>query len=202
MKPSITNCVPSLRLAGLAIAATLTVGCASTPPPEASEPIAVDGEARALEGQRYLETRVGITIDAPPEVVWALLTTAEGFTDWNSTLVSLEGSIELGGEVRLVPKTDPDRTYELEVSTFEPNEKMVWEDGGAAFRGVRTYTLTAAGDATEFRMDEVMTGSMMGMIAPKLPDFRPSFEQYAKDLKATAESRADAGDHADAPQEI
>lgn len=202
MKSSNSPCVPLLRTTVVAIAVTLGVGCASTPPPEASEPIAVDGQARALEGTRYLETRVGITIDAPPEIVWELLTTAEGFTDWNSTLVSLEGTIELGGEVRLVPKTDPDRTYELEISTFEPEEKMIWEDGGAAFRGVRTFTLTAAGDSTEFRMHEVMTGSMMGMIAPKLPDFRPSFEQYAQDLKATAESRAAAAAPGEASAEI
>ena len=35
---------------------------------------------------------------------------------------------------------------------------------------------------------------MMGMIAPKLPDFRPAFEQYALDLKTEAESRAAAAD--------
>lgn len=200
MKSSNPNRLRFRRAAGLALGLTLSVGCASTPPPEAADPIAVDGEAVALEGKRYLETRVGITIDAPPEVVWEILTTAEGFTDWNSTLISLEGNIENGGTVKLVPKTDPDRTYELEVSAFEPTERMVWEDGGAAFRGVRTYSLTAVGDGTEFRMGEVMTGSMMGMIAPKLPDFRPSFEQYALDLKTEAESRAGAAEGDAAPE--
>lgn len=37
-------------------------------------------------------------------------------------------------------------------------------------------------------MVEVLTGTMMKMIEPKLPDLRPSFTQFAADLKVAAES--------------
>ena len=51
-------------------------GCASVAPPAAKEPIALDGQASALHGERYLEYRVGVHIAASPETVWTLLTDA------------------------------------------------------------------------------------------------------------------------------
>ena len=99
--------------------------------------------------------------------------------------------IAAGQEIELRSKVDPERTFELTVSTFDENRTLVWEDGGGAFRGVRTFTLTPRGDGTtEFRMAEVFTGSMMGMIEGKLPDFRPSFDAFAADLERAATERA------------
>ena len=37
-------------------------------------------------------------------------------------------------------------------------------------------------------MAEVLTGSMMNMIEPKLPDFRPAFTDFVADLKTAAEA--------------
>ncbi|MCX4239661.1 SRPBCC family protein [Paraliomyxa miuraensis] len=171
----------------------LTGACASAPPPEAQEPIALDEPAVVLDGQRYLEYRVGATIAAEPEVLWALLTDAGGYPQWNSTVISIDGTIAAGEEIELRATIDPERTFELTVSTFDENRTLVWEDGGKAFKGVRTFTLTPRGDgATEFRMAEVFTGSMMGMIEGKLPDFRPAFDAFAADLQRTAQTRADA----------
>jgi uncharacterized protein YndB with AHSA1/START domain len=174
------------------VLAALLGACASVPPPEASTPIALDGPALLLDGERYLEYRVGVSIAAEPEVVWALLTDAAGFPTWNSTVTSIDGTIAKGEQIELKATIDPKRTFELTVSTFEPNQTMVWEDGGKAFKGVRTFTLTPRGDGTtEVRMAEVLTGSMMGMIEGKLPDFRPSFDAFAADLKRAAEVSAE-----------
>lgn len=162
--------------------------CASTPPPQAASPIAADGQAQVLDGERYLEYRVGVNIAAQPDVVWALLTDAPKYPEWNSTVISIEGSIEPGQEIALRAKIDPKRTFDLTVSTFEPDQRLVWEDGGRAFKGVRTFTLTPREDGTtDVTMAEVLTGSMMGMIEGKLPDFRPSFDDFAADLKRAAE---------------
>jgi len=165
--------------------------CASTPPPEATAPIALDGQALKLEGERYLEYRVGITIDAPPEVVWALLTYAPAYPEWNSTITSIEGTIAKDETIALKATIDPKRTFELTVSTFEVQERLVWEDGGRSFKGVRTFTLVLNADlSTSVTMAEVLTGTMMGMIEGKLPDFRPSFNTFAADLKRAAEARS------------
>jgi uncharacterized protein YndB with AHSA1/START domain len=170
------------------VLAALLGACASAPPPQATAPIGLDAPAMVLDGERYLEYRVGVSIAAEPDVVWALLTDAAAYPQWNTTVISIDGKIAKDEQIELKAKIDPKRTFELTVSTFDANRKMVWEDGGKAFKGVRTFTLTPRGDGTtEVTMAEVLTGSMMGMIEGKLPDFRPSFDDFAADLKRAAE---------------
>lgn len=56
---------------------------------------------------------------------------------------------------------------------------------------MRTFTLQPRADGgTDWTMKEAFSGSMMKMIAPKLPDFGPSFDTFAADLKREAERRA------------
>jgi len=176
---------------GLSLFFALGLGaCASAPPPESQEPIALDGQAKMLDGQRYLEYRVGVEIDADADAVWALLTDAERYPEWNSTVTELEGKIAPGETIALRSTVNPKRTFKLKVSTFEPSSRLVWEDGGRAFKGVRTFTIEERADGTTtVTMAEVMTGTMMGMIEGKLPDFRPSFDAFAADLKRAAEGR-------------
>lgn len=178
----------------LGLLATFVLGaCASVAPAQASDPVALDGQALKLDGTRYLEYRVGVEINAPPAAVWAVLTDAPSYPTWNSTVTSLEGTIAAGEEIKLRSTVDPKRTFELTVSTFEPNKTLVWQDGGRAFKGVRTFSLREREDGTtEFAMAEVLTGSMMGMIEGKLPDFRPSFNAFAADLKREVEGTATA----------
>jgi uncharacterized protein YndB with AHSA1/START domain len=165
------------------------------PPANANEPTPLDGQSQkldAVDDAKYLHYAVGRTIDAPPDVVWAVLTDAPDYTKWNSTVVSLDGTIAAGEQIKLVSKISK-RTFKLTVSTFDPPRTMVWSDGGKSFLGVRTFTLTPTeAGGTEFTMKEVFTGSLMKMIAPKLPDFGPDFEAFARDLEAESERRAAA----------
>ena len=133
---------------------------------------------------------VAITINAPQSQVWELLTDVSTFPNWNSTIISMSGQIADGSTVELVSTSDPKRTFKLKVSDFVPNTKMVWSDGMAPmFKGVRTYTLKPTNsNTTEFVMEEKFSGLMMPMIRRSLPNFEPFFEQFAADLKQTAES--------------
>jgi uncharacterized protein YndB with AHSA1/START domain len=151
-----------------------------------------DGKAVRTRTADALEYAVATTIAAPPEVVWGLLTDPAKQLSWNSTLVKIEGPIALGSTVKLVAKTAPDRTFELKVTTFDAPKKMVWEDGGKPFMGVRTYSLTpsADGSSTVYAMNETFSGRMLGMIEGSLPDFSESFTTYAADLKKAAEAAA------------
>jgi hypothetical protein len=128
------------------------------------------------------------TINASPERIWELLTDAQGFPRWNSTVTSIAGKIALGEQLALKVPAAPTRTFKPKVTSFTPNRTMVWSDGMAPmFKGVRTFTLTPKGQATEFSMSEVLAGVMLPMIRGSLPDFAPSFEAYAADLKREAE---------------
>jgi hypothetical protein len=118
------------------------------------------------------------------------LTNAADFPRWNSTVQNIEGKIALNEKIQLRVSIAPERVFKLRVSEFKPEQKMVWRDGAAPlFQGVRSYTLTPkADDSTDFAMAEVFSGLMLPMIAGSLPDFGPSFERYASDLKREAES--------------
>jgi uncharacterized protein YndB with AHSA1/START domain len=136
-----------------------------------------------------LSYAVSERIAAPPARVWSLLTNAADFPRWNSTVTSIDGAITAGETIRLQAKAAPGRTFKLKVSDVVPDTSMVWSDGFAPmFRGVRTFTLSAAsGGGTDFSMEEVFSGLMLPMIAGSLPDFVPVFEAYAADLKREAE---------------
>ena len=136
-----------------------------------------------------MEVSVSININAKPDKIWALLTNSKDFPRWNSTVESIEGKIGLGETVNLKARISPDRTFKLKVSKFAPNEMMVWQDGMAPmFTGVRKYMLTPQSNGTtDFSMSETYAGLMLPMIGGSLPDFIPTFERYAADLKKEAE---------------
>jgi uncharacterized protein YndB with AHSA1/START domain len=132
--------------------------------------------------------RVEIGIGASAERVWTLLTDAEGFPQWNSTVTSIDGRIREGERLRLhVPGTN--RTFTPAVSGVEPGRRMVWSDGvPLVFRGVRTFALIPRQDgSTDFVMEERFSGLVFALAKGTLPDFRPIFEAYASDLKRAAE---------------
>jgi uncharacterized protein YndB with AHSA1/START domain len=147
------------------------------------------GNGTATEEKRAFRraVRVAIDIKATPENVWALLTNAADVPRWNSTVTSIEGRIAPGEQLKLtVPISN--RTFTVKVDSFDPPTRLVWSDGSAVFRGVRTYTLAPNPDgSTAFAMEEVFTGFMLPLISRSLPDFKPVFERYAADLKQAAE---------------
>jgi hypothetical protein len=137
-----------------------------------------------------MEYGVSVNVNAAPDIVWALLTDAARFSSWNSTVASIEGRIALGERLKLKVPLAPGRTFKPRVTALVPRERMVWSDGAPPmFKGVRTFTLHARADgSTDFSMVEAYSGLMLPLIAGSLPDFGPSFEQYARDLKKAAES--------------
>lgn len=153
-----------------------------------AENIPINGRANKTKSAFRMEYSAGINLKAKPERVWALMTNAGDFPRWNSTVKNIEGKIAMGQTIKLVATIAPQRTFNLNIIEFVPEKRMVWSDGNAMFKGVRTYTLNGKSDgSTDFTMAEVYTGLMLPMIAGSLPDFGPTFEQYLADLKREAE---------------
>ena len=131
---------------------------------------------------------VVINIRANADRIWRLLTDAEGFPRWNSTVTRIEGQIREGEKLRLhVPGSN--RTFTPTVSGVVPNQRMTWSDGFAPmFRGVRSFELTPQSDSsTNFAMEERFSGMMLPLARKAMPDFGPIFRRYASDLKKEAE---------------
>jgi uncharacterized protein YndB with AHSA1/START domain len=135
---------------------------------------------------------VSVTTDiaAPPQKVWSLLTDADHFPQWNSTVTRIEGPIEAGRRLRITVPVST-RAFTPTVAEFEPHQRMVWRDGKAPmFTGNRVFELAPVAGGTRFTMTETFEGVMLPLIARTLPDFVPIFDQYAADLSAAATTTA------------
>ena len=128
-------------------------------------------------------------IDARPEAIWAVLADAPGYANWDSGVVRVEGRIAPQEKIKVVSEANPGRAFGVKVTEFSPGERMVWTGGMplGLFKGVRTFTLTPEDGATRFRMREEYTGPMLPLIWRSMPDLQPSFDQFARGLKARAE---------------
>src|SRR5882757_3138703 len=86
-------------------------------------------------------------IAATPTAVWAVLVDAGHWSDWDSGVESVAGSVELGKRITIVAKVAAGRSFPVKVTTFEPASKLVFTGGMplGLFKGVRTYTLTPSG---------------------------------------------------------
>lgn len=130
------------------------------------------------------ETSVSIDINADAATIWNLLTNANDFARWNSTIVYVKGNIKLGGKIELKAKIDEKRTFKLKVKEFTPEKHMRWGDA----MGNRDFYLEPNGNGlTTFRMVEKIGGPIFPLFAKMLPSFDEAFDQYAADLKAEAE---------------
>ena len=129
-------------------------------------------------------------INAAPAKVWMVLTDRDRFPDWDSGIDRVEGKIAPGAIIKLYVKVNPGRAFPLKVTEFAAPRRMVFSGGMALglFKGVRTYTLEPSDGGTRFHMREEYTGPLLGMIWKSIPDLGPSFQQFAKGLKARAEA--------------
>lgn len=132
-----------------------------------------------------------IVIRAPVERVWSLLTQADRYPAWNSTIERIAGRIAPGEKITVHTKATQGRAFPVSVTEFEPNRRMIWSGGLplGLFTGQRTYTLSQlAGGDVEFAMREEFRGLLAWLIARSIPDLQPAFDAFAADLKRQAES--------------
>jgi hypothetical protein len=130
------------------------------------------------------------SIGAPPDAIWAVLVDGARYPEWDSGVVSVSGRIAPGETIKVVSGASPGRTFPVKVTGYDPARSMIWSGGMplGLFKGVRTFTLTPAGDgSTRFHLREEYTGPLLGMMWRSMPDLGPSFSQFAAGLKQRAE---------------
>ncbi|MEM6523390.1 MAG: SRPBCC domain-containing protein [Bacteroidota bacterium] len=144
-----------------------------------------DGKAKTTKSTFNRKTTISIKIKAERKEIWKILTNAHKYPKWNSTIVSLEGSIEPGGKIRLKSTLDPKRTFKLKIKEYTAPRKLVWGDG----KGNRSFTLKEIEGQVEVIMTEKIGGLMFPLYAKYIPPFDQSFEQFMNDLKQEAEKK-------------
>ena len=141
------------------------------------------GKATTVKKTFSRSTSVSTLIQADVSIIWALLTNAADFPRWNSTVISMEGNIQIGQKIKLKSTLAPERTFRIKVKEMIPDQKMVWGDA----IGERTYSLEKTNDGVLFTMFEKISSMMFPLFASQLPSFDENFERYAADLKKEAE---------------
>ncbi|GAB5518648.1 MAG: hypothetical protein RhofKO_08990 [Rhodothermales bacterium] len=131
-------------------------------------------------------TTIIILIQTEAQRIWNLLIDAAGYPDWNSTVVSIDGTIQQGETIKLKSTLAPERVFKLKVKEMTAPQKLAWGDA----MGTRTYTLTPQpSGVTLFTMTETIGGPLFPLFAHKIPSFDAAFEHFAADLKKEAERR-------------
>jgi uncharacterized protein YndB with AHSA1/START domain len=144
----------------------------------------VSNKASTVKNVFSRETTVSVDIHAEPKVIWSLLTQAQNYSKWNSTVISIDGVIALGEKIQLISYLDPKRVFKLTIKEFEPGKKLVWGDP----IGNREYILTPqSGGMTRFTMTEKIGGPLFPLFASMIPSFDESFDTFASDLKNASE---------------
>jgi hypothetical protein len=129
-------------------------------------------------------------IDAPVSTVWDVLVDGAHWTEWDSAVVRVDGTIGPGETVTVYPEVNPQRGFPVRVTEFVPGERMVWRGGMplGLFTGTRTYRLGEESNGrVRFEMREEYTGPLAGLIVKSIPDLGPSFIRFAEGLKRRAE---------------
>jgi len=138
---------------------------------------------------RYYEAKS--TIAASPDAVWAVLSDGASWPSWDSGVDAVEGRIAPGETIKIRSQAAPGRAFPVKVTTFEPPGQLRFSGGMplGLFRGVRTYEVAPAPDGgASFRMREEYTGPLLPLIWRSMPDLGPSFDQFARGLKARVEA--------------
>lgn len=81
---------------------------------------------------------VELIISAPPEAVWAVLTDAQGYAEWNPVFVNVNGEFREGTEVKTTVREPgkPDIVITSRVLKVSPNQELN-QFGG--IRGIITF---------------------------------------------------------------
>ena len=129
-----------------------------------------------------------IEINATPEVVWAVLTNAASYPEWDPNMKSIEGTIG-PGEKLVLHTTLTSRAFTVTVSELTPSSKMVWKSGMpiGLFKGERTFLITPRGEGVHFSLKEVFSGLLSPIFGRFIPNLNPSFDKFARGLKARVE---------------
>lgn len=130
-----------------------------------------------------------ITIQAPAEKIWKLLTDASGYPAWDLSMDHIEGKLALGETVKFFTKLSA-QAFPVKVTVFDPNRKMVLTGGMplGLFKSERTHTLTANKDgSTTFHTEEIFSGLLLPVFGKNIPDLTDNFKSFVAALKKQAE---------------
>jgi hypothetical protein len=143
-----------------------------------------------------MELRTEIEIDATPAAVWQVLTDFRRYPEWNPFIVSIEGQLSPGGELRVALSPPESREYHIlpQVVRCEPEQELRWRGQWGArflFQGEHFFRLVALdGARTRFIHGEDFNGILVRWLGRQLTHVARGFVFMNQALKRRVESSA------------
>ena len=140
--------------------------------------------------QYEAETEINGTASA----VWAVITNAPAYPEWDPNMKSIEGTIGAGEKIVLHTNIAK-QAFKIKVDQFDVDRKMTWKSGMplGLFKGVRTFEITPQGEGkVKFRLHEVFSGPLQPLFGKMMPDLQPTFNKFVRGLKARVEEGPEA----------
>lgn len=142
-----------------------------------------------------IDVDTDVTIDAPPERVWAVLRDVERYAEWNPYIESIAGDWEKGAELRIAVRLPGDRrlSFPAVVKGAEENYELRWQAELPVPRTlVAKHKLIMTPNeqgGTRLRNEEEFRGLLVGAFtAAMLHRLGERFEAMNQALKARVEA--------------
>ena len=144
---------------------------------------------------KNLETT--ITISAPIQTVWNILTSFEEYPSWNPFITKIEGNLKMGGQLNNTLMLNGKPNYfQPKIVAFEEGQKFEWLGSGALgmFNGQHYFYLEDLGNnQTKLIHGEHFSGWLRWLIMWMIgAETKRGFEAMNAALKARAEALTEA----------
>lgn len=137
-----------------------------------------------------------IDIEAPPAVVWSVLTDLDGYAEWNPFVVSSQGSVAVGEKLtnRMQPPGGKAMTFRPKVTEVEPERVFEWL-GRLGFPGVfdgrHRFEIEPTSTGSRLTQSEKFNGVLVRFMKKSLDTKTlQGFEAMNTALKTKAEAQA------------
>lgn len=143
------------------------------------------------------EIRTARTIDAPPRIVWSVLTDLDSYREWNPQIPTARGDLREGETLEIEIRRGGSRKRPLSVTVtdVDPPRRLEWVGrvfSSLLFEGRHSFELEALPDG---RTRLINRERLSGWLAPLLvgDDPEADYEAMNRSLANRAERRATIG---------
>jgi hypothetical protein len=132
-----------------------------------------------------------IEIDAPPRVVWAILTDLRRYPEWNPLFREASGQVAVGKRIRLRsvhPAGGRLMTVKPKITVAEPGAELRWVSSlPGLVTGEHRFALTLADGGTRLEQSETFRGLLTAFSGSTFARAEASFRGLNEALKRRAE---------------
>jgi carbon monoxide dehydrogenase subunit G len=134
-----------------------------------------------------------VTISAPPEAVWKVMTDIARWPEWTESVRRAEplsaAPLGFGSEAKLWVKGGPASTWR--VTEFTPNKSFTWESKSRGVHSVASHTLEAQEGSTRVTLAVNISGILASLLSPMIRSVsKRNLEMEAEGLKRRVEAAA------------